>query len=262
MKYIKNIQMQQAGIYCFISTNYDIKFFVKKDELYKNQLNKKNPFEFNAEVAQVFDDMICRSVPYYLELQDLIAKFSAQFHQSNTAVYDLGCSTGETLYRLANSMPANIRLYGIDSSAAMISKAQEKCSKFANIKFKVEDILNLKLEDPSVVIISYVIQFIKREKRLDFIKSVYAQLNPGGILIIAEKVFLENLNEAFVTLHEKFKEDQEYSKLEIKQKREALEEVLVPSTVEENKQMLANAGFEKVETFFQYLNFCGIIAVK
>ena len=39
---------------------------MKKDEVFLAPEKRTGDFEFNAEVAQVFDDMLLRSVPFYL----------------------------------------------------------------------------------------------------------------------------------------------------------------------------------------------------
>jgi tRNA (cmo5U34)-methyltransferase len=50
--------------------------------------------------------------------------------------------------------------------------------------------------------------------------------------------------------------------MEISQKREALENVLIPYKLSENNLMLREAGFSHVEVFFKWYNFAGMVAVK
>ncbi len=59
-----------------------------------------------------------------------------------------------------------------------------------------------------------------------------------------------------------FKRANGYSELEISQKRTALENVLVPDTLEAHHARLARAGFPRSLTWFQYLNFASLIAFK
>jgi tRNA (cmo5U34)-methyltransferase len=50
--------------------------------------------------------------------------------------------------------------------------------------------------------------------------------------------------------------------VEIAQKREALENVLIPYRPEENRELLRATGFKYVEEFFRWYNFAGLVAVK
>ena len=75
---------------------------------------------------RVFEDMLDRSVPMYQECQSLAVSWCSQFAKANTSVYDLGCSTGTLLLKLAQSIDKNKNnlLYGIDSSPAMLEKSR------------------------------------------------------------------------------------------------------------------------------------------
>jgi tRNA (cmo5U34)-methyltransferase len=66
----------------------------------------------------------------------------------------------------------------------------------------------------------------------------------------------------FIDLYHDYKAAQGYSHLEIAQKREALENVLVPYRAAENVEMLRRSGFAEVETFFRWFNFAGFVAKK
>ena len=79
---------------------------------------------------------------------------------------------------------------------------------------------------------------------------------PGGSLILIEKIKskIPDLNKTFMDFHHQFKEKNGYSKLEISQKREALENVLTPWTIEQNNQLIQSSGFSKVELFFIWNN--------
>ena len=50
--------------------------------------------------------------------------------------------------------------------------------------------------------------------------------------------------------------------MEIAQKREALENVLIPYKLQENRELLLKEGFRYCDIFFKWYNFCGVIAVK
>jgi len=53
-----------------------------------------------------------------------------------------------------------------------------------------------------------------------------------------------------------------YSKLEISQKRAALENVLLPETLEAHRSRLDTIGFDAVDVWFQCFNFASMVAFK
>ena len=67
-------------------------------------------------------------------------------------------------------------------------------------------------------------------------------------------------NRLFIQHYHEFKERNGYSRLEIAQKREALENVLIPYRVAENRELLARCGFGQFDVFFKWYNFCGMVA--
>ena len=219
-------------------------------------------FSFNENVANVFDNMIKRSVPCYKETQQLIANTVINFYKEGSVAYDLGCSTGETFKTILKLTNQPMKMIGIDSSEPMIKKAKEKCTNNKSIEFICDDILNVEFQPTSVVVLTYVLQFMQITDRLELLKKINKAMLPSGAMIIFEKIYSQEFKEEFIELHELFKEQQGYSKMEVKQKRKALEDVLVPMTYEENKKLLEDAGFTKVEKCFQYLNFCGILVTK
>ena len=238
-----------------------------KDTLFKEG-NTFDKFEFNERVAEVFDDMLDRSVPFYREVIKMIIRVFEQSLQEGDRVYDLGCSTGATLLELVRNLDThNIQFIGVDNSRAMIDKATRKAAMFARqdkIIFMENDITLVELAKAGAVILNYTLQFIDPAVRLDFIRKIYGCLRPGGILILSEKIVCQddNLNGLYLESYHQYKIDRGYSELEIANKREALEDVLIPLTITKNRDLLLEAGFCKVETFFQWFNFASIIAVK
>ena len=102
---------------------------------------------------------------------------------------------------------------------------------------------------------------IYREKLLD---DIYKGLDPGGVLILVEKILAEDslFNRDFIKYYYNYKRRNHYSEMEISQKREALENVLIPYKLSENITLLRDRGFESCEVFFKWYNFSGFIAVK
>lgn len=239
-----------------------------KDKVFQDKELAAQDFQFTPQVAEVFDDMLERSVPFYKETVGMVASLLEHFVDKHERVYDLGCSTGATLIELSRKL-AHLDLHytGVDNSAAMISKASLKAEMYTcsdKIQFVEADILEFTPEGPSAIIMNYTLQFVRPLLRQDYISKLYDVLKPGGVLVISEKTICHDpiLNRSFIKFYLDFKRHQGYSEIEITKKREALENVLVPCSAEENLKMLQTAGFKGVEQYFQWFNFACFIAVK
>lgn len=233
-----------------------------KDEIFKHPISKQ--FEFDGSVATVFDDMITRSVPYYEVSQNLSVELLSKLLKQNGVVYDLGCSTASMLLKLYG-LRKDLNLNGCDNAPKMLEIAKNKALAYGvKINFKECDILECELENCDAFILNYTLQFIRPIKRADFIKKLYDKLKDDGIFLFSEKlVFVDKkFTKNVIEIYENYKEKQGYSKFEIAQKREALENVLIPYTEEENREMLKSAGFKKVECIFRWANFAVFLAFK
>jgi tRNA (cmo5U34)-methyltransferase len=238
-----------------------------RDELFKNG-ESGGDFQFNERVAEVFDDMLARSVPSYGPVIGMAGELLARFLRPGDRIYDLGCSTGNTLLELARRLERFEPIYiGMDNSPAMIEKAARKAELFSKgdrIRFVEADITRADLQEAGAVILNYTLQFVRPLHRQEFLRKIHEGLRPGGVLIMSEKVISHqpSLNRAFLDIHLDFKRAQGYSEIEIAKKRESLENVLVPFSMEENRDMLEKAGFARIETFYQWFNFVSWIAVR
>jgi len=233
------------------------------DKVFSKPISKQ--FEFDEEVASVFDDMLDRSVPFYKQMQKLSISFANSFLKENSKVYDLGCSTASTLIELAKNSKYKLDLVGIDNSKAMLEQASKKAKAFGvKIEFLNEDIFDIELKNAKVVFSNYTLQFIRPLNREKLVKKIYSSLENKGAFIFSEKLVSQNsfLNKQLIDKYYSFKKTQGYSEFEIAQKREALENVLIPYTEDENKKMIKDAGFKHCETIFKYLNFALFIAIK
>jgi len=232
-----------------------------KDKIFNTPISKQ--FEFDENVASVFDDMLNRSIPYYKENLKLQTNILKNFLEENDKVVDLGSSTGTFLIELAKTKKLN--LIGIDSSRAMIERAKQKAKAFGvDIEFLKKDFLKYDFSGAKAVSANYTVQFIRPLKREKLIQKIYSSLLNEGIFIMSEKLVTENkkLNKTMIDIYYEFKKEMGYSEYEIAQKREALENVLIPYTMEENIEMLKNAGFRDVEVVFRWNNFATFVAFK
>lgn len=234
-----------------------------KDKVFEKSIKKH--FEFDEEVASVFDDMLHRSIPFYKEMQRLSINFACNFLEDDDMVYDLGCSTASTLIELSKSSKNKLNLIGIDNSKAMLNRALNKAKAFGvEIKFIQDDLDNISYNNAKLILANYTLQFIRPLQREKIVKKIYENLRDDGIFIFSEKVLSSNpiLNKQSIDEYYGFKKAQGYSEYEISQKREALENVLIPYTQEENKKMILDAGFKHCETIFKWVNFATFIAIK
>ncbi|QFY41796.1 carboxy-S-adenosyl-L-methionine synthase CmoA [Candidatus Methylospira mobilis] len=225
-------------------------------------------FRFDVETARVFDDMINRSVPLYPEIQRMIGEIAADFAQPGTRLFDLGCATGATLTLLDQEIDNSVRFIGIDNSDDMLDKARRNFSALDSartIEWINADLhQNVPIESASVVIMNLTLQFIRPLYRQRLMRAIVEGMNDQGCLILIEKLTLSDslFNRLFIRYYYNMKKRRGYSEVEIAHKREALENVLIPYRPEENRELLAQAGFNHIEEFFRWYNFCGIIAVK
>ena len=239
-----------------------------KDEVFQDEIKKASDFKFGEKVAKVFDDMVNRSVPYYEEIQRMIAEIAADHAKENTDIYDLGCSTGTTMINMDTTVNKDIRFIGIDDSREMLDKCKSKLIELGfsrNYELQCADIgQGAKIENASVVVLCLTLQFVRPIYREQLIKNIYDGLVPGGVLILVEKILAEesDFNRDFIKYYYNYKRRNHYSEMEISQKREALENVLVPYKLGENINLLRDKGFSHCEVFFKWYNFTGLIAIK
>lgn len=233
------------------------------DAIYTSEIHS-NGFVFDDKVASVFADMIGRSVPGYGQTLQMVELLSHQYAQQGSNLYDLGCSLGAATMALSRGATGkNCRIIGIDNSQAMVGRCQQTLKDEA-VEIICQDILNSDIKNASVIVLNFVLQFIDKEQRLQLLQKIQQGLNPGGVLVLSEKIAFddEDENQRQITLHQAFKRAQGYTELEISRKRTALENVLIPETLEAHHNRLKEAGFSASNTWFQCFNFSSMIAIK
>ncbi|MDH3521527.1 MAG: carboxy-S-adenosyl-L-methionine synthase CmoA [Myxococcales bacterium] len=239
----------------------------ERDELFAADTKLVSDFNFGVQTASVFDDMLSRSVPFYAEIQRMMAEIVNEFAVDGSNVYDLGCSTCATFRALAE-LERDVTFVGLDNSAAMLERGRkelEEAGLSQRVALREHELdRGAPVENASVVIMCLTLQFVRPLDRERVIRDIYAGLNPNGCLILIEKVLANEslLNRLFIKYYYDFKRRNGYSSLEISQKREALENVLIPYRFDENVALLQSAGFRCVEPFFKWYNFCGFLALK
>ncbi len=239
-----------------------------RDTIYSDTLSNIAEFRFDDGVAAVFPDMIQRSVPGYSNIIAMTGLVAARHAQDNTRCYDLGCSLGaSTLAMVAQLQQRPIQFIAVDNSPAMLarcSNAVAASQHTTDIQLLCDQLQNIAIDNASVVVLNFTLQFVPLDERDDVIRRIYEGLQPGGALILSEKICFDNpVMQALTTdLHHAFKRANGYSELEVSQKRSALENVLIPETLDAHEQRLRAAGFTNFGVWFQCFNFLSLVAIK
>jgi tRNA (cmo5U34)-methyltransferase len=238
------------------------------DRIYANPLAEVKQFVFDQTVVDVFPDMIKRSVPGYATIINMIGNLAERYVQGGSYCYDLGCSLGAATLAMRHRIrAADCKIVGVDNSAAMIERCQQIMAADSGeipVELVCANIQDVKLQQASMAVLNFTLQFITVEQRLGVLAGIANGLLPGGVLILSEKVVFEDEphQQLMTELHHNFKRAQGYSDLEIAQKRTAIENVLIPETLQTHRDRLRQAGFRSVDVWFQCFNFASLIAIK
>ena len=239
-----------------------------RDSLYADPLSEHGPFTFDDSVARVFGDMINRSVPGYATIVSMTGLLAGKYAVAGSALYDLGCSLGaSTLAMRQHIQQPDCRIISVDNSSAMLERCQSIIDTDIHetpVTLTCADVQDVVIANASVVVLNFTLQFIPRELRDRVIKGICDGLLPGGMMVLSEKVTFEDphLDALNIELHHQFKRDNGYSEMEVARKRNALEQVLLPETLNQHKQRIAAAGFNSCDVWFQCFNFASLIALK
>ena len=238
------------------------------DLIYSNPHSLVKDFKFDAQVVEVFPDMISRSVPGYNTIIDTIGRLSRDYVQDNSHVYDLGCSLGAATLAMRKAIVANnSKIIGIDNSSAMVERCKMHVQAFKGktpVEIQQADIMQVDFQPSSMIVLNFTLQFIERENRQTLLNKISNSMIDKGILILSEKVTQTDpvCQQVITDLQHDFKRANGYSELEIAQKRTALENVMKTDTLEEQIHRLKKAGFSHITPWFQCFNFTSLIAIK
>jgi len=239
-----------------------------QDNLFAHPLGVVPGFVFDQAVVDVFPDMIKRSVPGYETILAHCGELASRYVQANSHCYDLGCSLGASTVAMRSRIEGrNAKIIAVDNSSAMLDKCATilaSVSSAVSTELVNQDICDTVINNASMVVMNFTLQFIPMAERSALLEKIYAGLNPGGCLVISEKLHFEpeSLNTLLSDLHHQFKRAQGYSDLEISQKRDSIENVLIPETLDAHIQRLRACGFQSASPWFQCFNFCSLVAIK
>ncbi len=239
----------------------------KKDTLFSHPMGEVQGFTFDSNVASVFPDMIQRSVPGYSTVVAISGVLAQRFSQPGTRLYDLGCSLGATSFAMAQRAVDDCEVIAVDNASAMLNQLSKTLAEQVlptPISLLHADIIDVDIHQASVVAMNYTLQFIDIAERAKLLTGIREGMVDNGVLILSEKIQFDSaqVNELFIDLHHDFKRANGYSDLEISQKRDAIENVLVPESLAMHRQRLVDCGFSRVEVWFQCFNFASLVAFK
>lgn len=238
------------------------------DLIYSNPHSQVKDFTFDAQVVEVFPDMITRSVPGYNTIIDTIGRLSQRFVQKNTFIYDLGCSLGAATLAMRKGIDKEqCKIIAVDNSSAMVERCKMHINAFKGktpVDVVEANIQDIEVNNASMVVLNFTLQFVEKAERQSLISSIANGINKGGVLVLSEKLSHGDtiIDEHLIDLHHDFKRANGYSELEVAQKRTALENVMKTDSVEQHISRLKEAGFSHVSPWFQCFNFISFIAIK
>ncbi len=239
-----------------------------KDRLFAKSRATTTGFQFDEKVVRVFPDMISRSVPGYKLVVPMIGMLARRYAQPGSNIYDLGCSLGASSLAMALAVQAEgVEIIAVDNSEAMVAKCRQRVSGtdiVVPVAVRLENILDTQIENASVVVLNFTLQFLDRGQRAGLVNRIAAGMRRGAALIISEKICFEDEQEQLdqTAWHHDFKRTQGYSELEIAQKRNALEDVMQPDTEARHIERLQQAGLSNPRRWFQCFSFASYIAFK
>ena len=240
----------------------------KQDDLYAKPLAESSDFRFDERVVRVFPDMINRSVPGYNLVIPMIGLLARHFVTPGSHVYDLGCSLGACSLAIRQALSEqNVEIIAVDNSDAMVTRCRQIMAEDKSaipVTVRKGNICDLPIHDASMVVLNFTLQFVPPDEREALLEKIFNGMRPGGALVLSEKVCFADSQqqELFTTWHHDFKRTQGYSDLEIAQKRNALENTMIPETPTTHFDRLSAIGFQKVHNWYQCFNFFSIIAIR
>lgn len=241
---------------------------MKKDELFAQPIDEIADFEFNENVAMVFPDMLRRSIPGYSTILKMIGIISSQYVSPGSTCYDLGCSLGATTMSMRTKIPHyDCKIIAVDSSEAMIRNCLQNIQSQQSpipVEAICSDVSDITIQNASIVVLNFILQFVKPELRLKLLKDIHDGMLPEGRIILSEKISCVDASQQQLmdSFYYAFKKAHGYSDLEIKQKKDSLKNVLIPDPLPVHIERLKNIGFKNCEVWFRCFNFISILAEK
>jgi len=232
---------------------------------------KRGGWDFDENVVSTFDEHVSKSVPGYSAGHDIVCGLTDYFVSNGSDVYEIGCSTGTLLNKIANTCEgkSEVNFIGIDISEPMITTAKANHGKSSlsgnnTLQFEVADISDFELNHSSMIVCYYTMQFIRPAVRQMIFDKIYDSLEWGGAFVLFEKVRGSDarFQDIFTGLYHDYKMREGYSAEEVVAKSQSLRGVMEPFSSQGNRDLLSRSGFVDVETIYKNICFEGFLSVK
>lgn len=231
----------------------------------QDKVMPEGKWEFNEDVAGVFDDMLARSIPQYELMRESCNALAASYITPNTNVIDIGCSCGEAIRGIVDAFNKENTFIGLEASPAMIAEAKKRYKNVPSVDIIQHDLRTDSIPKGASVVMSILtLMFTPIEYRHGILKKCYDSLLNGGAFILVEKVLGETpeIHDAITEQYYNMKRRNGYSDEQIDRKKLSLEGVQVSVTASMNVRFMEAAGFSNIDCFWRWMNFAGWVAIK
>ncbi|WP_169813485.1 methyltransferase domain-containing protein [Nocardia vaccinii] len=216
-------------------------------------------------MTKVFGNMLSRSIPEYDVMRQTVLSCGLEFVAPNSAIVDCGASDGGAIAPFVDRFADECRYLCIESSEPMANALRHRFSKHSSVEIYRKDLRCFYPEVAADLTLSVLtLQFIPIEHRQRVVRNIFEHTRPGGALVLVEKVLGADaeIDEMMVRLYHRHKYENGYSREQIDRKALSLEGVLVPVTADWNIELLRQAGFDRIDCFWRWMNFAGWIAIR
>lgn len=224
---------------------------------------------FDESVADVFDDMLARSIPQYDVMRSMVSDLAARGLRPGDSILDMGCSRGEALARVLGHplCPPDVLATALEISEPMLEAAKARFADDLRVAVRQHDLregLPVREGGYGVILAVLTVLFVPIQYRLALLRQAHQALRPGGRLLFVEKVLgsTADLDAELVDIYYDLKARNGYSQDQIHRKRMALEGVQIPVTAAWNEDTLARAGFTEYDCVWRWGNFAGWVAIR
>lgn len=149
-----------------------------------------------ASIGEEFDPHVRKHLPGYETVQELAISAAQWRIREGITVLDVGCSTGHTLVEMARTSEYAFEAHGIDPDAGMVERARKRASQYpdmrAHLVFRQAALPNADLPRCDLMMAIFSLQFVDPVQRLKALDQLAAKLEPGALLLMAEKVAAPN----------------------------------------------------------------------
>jgi tRNA (cmo5U34)-methyltransferase len=232
-------------------------------------MGTNNSSEFSFTTIRDFDAHIAREIRGYETLFSIASGLADTVIATGTNVYDLGCSTGRFLVSLAKRIADEtdtfrrryVQFIGIEPNDNFADRHRDAPDSVTFIRKRVTP--STQFENASLISAIFTLQFIPIHERQPVVRNIYEGLNPGGVFLLAEKVYSSDpeIDRLINNSHLDFKREITDA-AQILENDVRLRSIMRPLTLQENVSLLGNAGFNRCECFWRVNNFVALIAIK